>query len=93
MLFKKKKKMSISQVKAENLKLTKRHEEKEELTKAQQENYRLKHRKSLAFFQGVGKIGKSVGKYAVKKATTAPKKFVVHKGSKKIKPLGLGDFI
>ena len=91
MLFGKKKGLTSAQLKAENKNLSERHEREEEHQRLSQENYRLKHRKSLAFMKGVGMVGKKVGKFAVKKATAPPKK--ISPSRRKMKPINIGDLI
>ena len=90
MVFKKKKQLSLAQLKIQNRKLAMKHQREEELKEARQEQYKLKHRKSIAFFQGVSrvssKVGKTAGKYIYKKATAKPKKI-----SKGYKPMNVGD--
>jgi len=92
MLFGKRKKgLTSAQLKEENKNLLEKHEREEEHKRLSQENFRLKHRKSLAFVKGVGEVGKKIGK----KVTAPPKKISPsrRKMNSVVKPTSIGDFI
>ena len=90
-------KKSIAELKKENLRMQKQHEQEQERKEVEGRHFRLKHRKSIAFMGGVGraakgagKVAKSVGTFAYKKAIAPPKKKKYPKG---YKPLGMDDLI
>ena len=65
-------KLTIAQLRKQNKKLELQHDKEKELKELKQKNYALKHRKSLAFFGGVAKVGGKVGKYTYKKVLAPP---------------------
>ena len=77
------KRMTIAQLKASNKKLELTQAKEKELKELSQKNYALKHRKSIAFFGGVAKVGASAGKYVYKKAIAPRKPIKKTKGGKK----------
>lgn len=89
--FQKKKGKTLEELREENKKLIVRREGENELRKVQQENFRLKNRKSIAFFRGVTRGAESL-KVAVVKKLKANRKNM-RKLSKNRKPLNIREFI
>lgn len=94
-LFKKKRILTSVQLRVENKKLSAKHEREEEHKRLSQENFRLKHRRSLAFARGVGRVGEKVGKHVAKKVLAPPKNISPsrRKMNSVVKPIKIGDFI
>ena len=89
-IFKKKKKKSLEELREENKKLIAKNLWEDELKKAKQENYKLRNRKSIAFFSGVTKVAGKATKYAYKKAIASQKNAKKYKNNK---PINISDFI
>ena len=90
-ILKKKKKKTLEELREDNRKLIAKNEMDKEYRKVSQENYKLRNKKSIAFFSGVTKVAGKAGRYAYKKATAKPK--VIKKLSKNRKPIKIGDFL
>ena len=82
--------MTIAQLKASNKKLERQQAKEKEMKELSQKNYALKHRKSIAFFGGVAKVGARAGKYVYKKAM-APQKPIPKKKARNVHSFSTED--
>lgn len=64
---------TLTQIRKENKMLEKNQKKAEEFKKAKQENFRLKNRRSIAFFGGVTKVAGLGVRFAGKKVASAIK--------------------
>ena len=83
-------KTTVAQLKRENKKLVLQEAKEKEMKELSQKNYALKHRKSIAFFGGVAKVGASAGKYVYKKAI-APRKPIPKKKARNVHSFSTED--
>ncbi len=79
MRIRKKKKLSIAQLRKQNAKLSNEQERRREIKELEQENYRLKHPGAVRFVKEVSAKGKTMGKYAGKLGMYVVRKAIMHK--------------